>query len=172
MSIDNLTLRCKSMIVLPKEQKGNHMGLDIYGWIEIKDRLDDVWVGAVKVDSELMIDDRNQGMNIFLFSVQFIYEDALAGKRGIPDDASPEYKELEAERGGGHSWIYWQELEHLTWSERLVAVDDDPYTERYLMVEPDFKVDLTGGWELIFALMKTLAEFHGSERVRLVVGFT
>ena len=147
------------------------MSSEIFGWIEIRENLDEIWVAAVKISTPLLRHG-DKIMETFLFSARTVYEDALVGRRGIPDDVSPEFKELNTiEEGGMHSWICWHELEHLVWEERQVETKD-PYTEKYLMVEPDFKVVLTGGWELIFALMKTLSEFHGAERVRLVVGFS
>jgi hypothetical protein len=147
------------------------MGIDIAGWIEIKDHLDDKWIGAVKIGGELIHDDRNYPMQAFLFGIHNPqYENVLASHRGLPHDVSEEAKQSSIAYGEhSHSWITWDELEKLEWQERQRSHGLDTYREKYLAT--DEEVILTGGWNLIFDLMRTLAEYHKANHVRLVVWF-
>ncbi len=145
------------------------MGVDIYGWIEFKLRYDNSWRGAVKVDS-LLINDRNKYMHAFLFNAYGSFAEAIANQRGIPDNASKEFKALaQEELGGGFSWIRWDELEKIQWSEKIDLTTKRPV--KYIQVV-DEEIEVTGGWMLIFDLMSTLAKYHGAGNVRFVVGFS
>lgn len=147
------------------------MGVDIYGWIEFKEQFDGTWFGAVKIDTSLILSDRNKAMTTFLFEGYAYYGKALASQRGIPEDASKEFLDLSKEMmGGGFSWIRWDELEKIQWSEKFDLTAE--IIVKTIQAEPDFEVEMTGGWMLIFDLMSTLAKYHGAENVRFVVGFS
>ncbi|MEO1643889.1 MAG: hypothetical protein AAFR67_01785, partial [Chloroflexota bacterium] len=143
------------------------MGTDIYGWIEVHDYLyPGNWVGVVKVDAPLILNGRNKQMYAFLFSVNAVYEDALAKNRGMPENVSSEFKATQNELAGHSvSWIEWEELSGIKWAERA-SRNIEGLQEKYIVVDDDFEVILTGGWELIFNLMRTLSIFHGSKNVR------
>jgi hypothetical protein len=147
------------------------MGTDIHGWIEVKSDIRKTWFGAVKIESELMLGAKNYGMFAFLFGVRNpVGCEPLANARGLPKDISSEAATEAAQFPGGHSqsWISWQELQAISWESieyENVAVSGKT---RLCTQEP---VVVTDEWNLIFALMRILAAFHGELGVRLVVWF-
>jgi hypothetical protein len=147
------------------------MGIDIAGWIEIKDHLDDKWIGAVKIGGELIHDDRNYPMQAFLFGIHNPqYENVLASHRGLPHDISEDArKSAVVPSWHSYSWITWDELENLEWKESQRGYGIDMRTEKHLTTNEE--VVMSGGWYLIFDLMRTLAEYHKANHVRLVVWF-
>jgi hypothetical protein len=143
------------------------MGIDIYGWIEIKN-IEDSWIGAVKINPNLMNYDRNKAMMGLLFSPYTDYPNAIAANRGLPQYAS---EEASSEKDGfNHSWISWAEIQKLDWQERKNTVNGE-FLERFIWIDENTEVVLTGGWKLIFELMGTLVKYHGIDKVRLVVWF-
>ncbi|MFA4798599.1 hypothetical protein [Pyrococcus kukulkanii] len=125
------------------------MGVDAYGWIEVRDQ---VWVPAVKITH---LADRNYELfsRVFGITENGIKDDAIIGLRGLPEDASPDvrdnYNEFKPEPYA--SWMTYDEFKEL--------------------VYPEVKDCTTPDWELVFKLMKDLAEKYGDYNVRLVVWF-
>jgi hypothetical protein len=124
------------------------MGTDITGWVEVK--RNEHWFGVIKINALVK---RNYQMFDFLFSGRSDdYLAALASKRGIPDDCSPEVQ-THIGYGEGHSgtWIGWQEIQAVDWSKHDSILTDD--------------------WRCLFEMMRLLANQDFINDVRLVVDF-
>ena len=133
------------------------MGVDCYGWVEVHDpssrndvRFSDWWSGVIRIND---IVDRNYRAYGYFFDVRNPFDTSLAGRRGAPPKLS---QEALADAGdpadlSAASWVLWSEIQANDWRTRpeLGAL----------------------GWELLFTLMENLAEYYGSERVRLVIWF-
>jgi hypothetical protein len=144
------------------------MGIDIYGWIEIQ-AIDETWIGAIKISPVLMNHDRNKAMMSFLFNSYSQYQNAIAANRSLPQDSS---KEVMAEKEGfKQSWISWTEIQQLEWQERRITTEQGEFLERFIQIDENTEIVITGGWKLIFELMETLAKYHGVDKVRLVIWF-
>jgi hypothetical protein len=123
------------------------MGTDILGWVEIRLKKNDFWIGVVKID---YLVERNYRMFDLLFGGRSgNFDTALAAKRGRPFPLSGEVDE----RGYSEelTWITWNELEAVDWSQH----------ESFL----------TEGWRSLFDMMRVLANRSDVSEVRLVVDF-
>ncbi|MEO1286188.1 MAG: hypothetical protein AAFV93_00360 [Chloroflexota bacterium] len=150
------------------------MGLDIEGWIEVYDAIEDSWIGAVELTSELLYQDRNPVLMNILFGVRSNNTPAIARNRGIPDNASKRVQEAFAmayeNALHSHTWICLDEIRMIEWLEENQLVEGKPVKQKYIM-DGNYKVYLTGGFNLIFDMMELLAKYHSDDNVRLVVWF-
>jgi hypothetical protein len=124
------------------------MSTDIIGWVEIK--RNNYWFGVVRIDSLMS---RNYRMFDFLFGGRSgNYDTALAGKRGIPQDRSPEVREHWGDSDGIEgTWIGWSEIQAIDWLSHDTIVTDD--------------------WQRLFDIMRLLSQSDLVEDVRLIVDF-
>lgn len=135
------------------------MGVDCYGWIEVRDPstytnatpgFPDWWSGVVRIHD---IVDRDYEAYGYFFDVYRRRETAIAGRRGIPPQVSQEVlsdKLFDPVDPSGASWVGWNELQSRDW---------------------EGSIQLSPGWALVFSLMERLAAQYSAERVRLVVWF-
>ncbi|MFA4798600.1 hypothetical protein [Pyrococcus kukulkanii] len=177
------------------------MGLDIYGWVEV--RYLDRWWAVVKIDNILS---RNYEMFSLLFGVDRLggVNMTIAGMRGFPDDASTEAeRDYQAAEKPPASWITYEEIENFDWNTEVetdyIHIYKDGklvgkvfYTSRltedelkelhekgrlekggltYITGKIRAKDLLSRDWEILLDLMGTLAKHYGSKNVRLVVWF-
>jgi hypothetical protein len=153
------------------------MGVDIYGWVEVKRRDWDQWDGVIRIRFLVW---RSYGMFGSLFGWR--NEDhefrPIAARRGSPEHVSEEYFVERDSYGGqvGETWALWRELAAIDWDEEGEAYIDDigaivgyePGPDRHRERRRDY---LTGGWALLFEMMALLARDHGPDNVRLTVWF-
>lgn len=90
----------------------------------------------------------------------------LSEDRGLPDDASDMARDALTSRTGaqtsrGTTWITWAELAAADWE----GTDRSGTLSRSKVAGPQTH------WAPVWAVMRTLAELHGPEHVRLVVWF-
>ncbi|MEW2259803.1 hypothetical protein [Streptomyces sp. NPDC047869] len=90
----------------------------------------------------------------------------LSEGRGLPDDASDSVRgvfssRVEAQGPYGTTWISWAELAAVDWDE----TDRSGRLSRSMVAGPQTH------WAPVWTVMRTLAELHGPEHVRLVVWF-
>ncbi|WP_329368247.1 hypothetical protein [Streptomyces sp. NBC_01483] len=106
-----------------------------------------------------------------LFGVRNGSFEPLAARRGFPQDASraaARAYQWELEDAHSPSWIDWAELEAAEWDEPEAPIAerptcDDRLTRRQAVRDED--------WGDVWTVMRTLAERHGAENVRLVAWF-
>ena len=108
------------------------MGVDIYGWVEVKEKWG--WEGIINV-SDLL--GRNYDMFGMLFDVKnYTGFEAIAPYRGLPNDASWITKRTYKEGGPyvfGATWVTWKELKEINWDE--VSQDFDGRVHIYIVKE-------------------------------------
>jgi hypothetical protein len=145
---------CVDLFVTDKrEDRGTGMGIDIFGWIELQDKVEWGWRAAIKVNA---IMGRSYEAFYHVFGTQ--WKDSspppLAAGRGIPSDAS---RNAHASEDGsfGHSWLLWSEVEGTPLADGI-----GPEGEQ-----------LGGDWRLLCELMACLGRHYGGEHVRLIVWF-
>ena len=129
------------------------MGVDIHGWIEIKDL--GKWHSVFNIKP---IMGRNYAMFATLFDIKEernIGIAPVAPYRNLPEDAADitrEQFELYKEDAYGVSRIVWEEIDELLKCPKFMDIID-------------------GAWDLTFSIMYLLAMHYGKENVRLVVWF-
>lgn len=134
------------------------MGIDCHGWVEVRDPTTPAgvsigfpnwWSGVVRIDD---IVERNYPVFGYFFDVRNPFDRSVAGRRGLPAHPSRETlaSPVGPTDGSATTWITWAELQASQWMRVL---------------------ELPSGWNLLFTLMARLAEYSGSERVRLVIWF-
>ena len=164
---------------------------DIHGWVEVALEPSDEWAAVISID---VLVERNQSLWGWLFQSAGTFPSVAPG-RGLPSDVSSriahEVDILQAvsDERQIHSftWAYWSEIESIDWGVAplegahttatvLIGQTPGPADVKPQIVRRDFKVrrdtlEHAPGWQLLFDLMRRLAERYGSERVRLVVWF-
>ncbi|MFF8478665.1 hypothetical protein [Streptomyces sp. NPDC015414] len=149
------------------------MSTDISGVIECRplagifgqDDEDAIWHGAI--DLFLLNTGNAYDALACLFGVRNSFGfKPLSEDRGLPGDASDMVRGAFTSRVGaqtfyGTTWITWAELAAADWE----ATDRSGTLTRSKVAGPQTH------WAPVWAVMKTLAELHGPEHVRLVVWF-
>jgi hypothetical protein len=174
------------------------MGQDIHGWVEICwNPEDDEWSGVIRVP---MLVERNRRFWRWMFQRWGDFP-SVAADRGIPDNASYDVKaEFESwkpyvDTADCHSmtWATWAEIEAVDWDAgpkpgplgtpreavyfdvHTIRPDSDGVMQSTIVKEElrTRRDTLKGypGWELLFDLMRRLAQNYRPEHVRLVVWF-
>jgi hypothetical protein len=152
------------------------MGVDIFGWVEVKpdyyDAASDIemvrqWLGIISAGDLL-----NRKYDAFgcLFGVQnyanFI---PVAAARSIPDNASTAVKQefAEFDEAFGASWVTWAELKALDWSEEAARADS-----RIHQYERDAQGHLVyvgkGAWNRQFAEQVFAGQIEESMRAAIL----
>ena len=129
------------------------MGVDIHGWVEIKDL--GKWHSVFNIEP---IMGRNYAMFATLFDIREernIGIAPVAPYRNLPKDVADitrEQFELYEEDAYGVSWIVWEEINQMLKNQKFIDIID-------------------GSWELLFSVMRILSTHYGAKNVRLVVWF-
>jgi len=147
------------------------MGWDALGLVEL--RRDNMWSGAI--NAEPIITHRNYAMYANLFGILNSWQlyQPIIGIRGMPPDASRELIEKFREvKDNGLmtdkiqlTWITWREIEAVDWDESNGKVDIETGSPRYR------REARSEEWNLLFDLMRILADNYGDDNVRLIVWF-
>lgn len=157
--------------VRPRQTAG--MSTDVSGMIECRplariwgeDDEDAVWHAAI--DLFLLNTGNAYDALACLFGVRNTFGfRPLAEGRGLPVDASAGLREAFDACGGaqdvhGTTWINWAELVAANWDE----------TDRSGTRSRSTVAGTETHWAPVWAVMRTLAELHGPEHVRLAVWF-
>ncbi|MGW4909409.1 hypothetical protein [Streptomyces sp. NPDC004270] len=149
------------------------MSTDVSGMIECRplarifgeDDEDAVWHAAL----DLFLLNTGNAYDAFacLFGVRNSFGfRPLSEDRGLPEDASEGLRETFSAWGGpqdahGTTWISWAELAAADWDE----------TDRSGTLSRSTVAGTGTLWAPVWDVMRTLAELHGPEHVRLVVWF-
>ena len=150
------------------------MGVDCYGWVEVQEptthagadvHVPAFWSGVIRINDLI---ERNYSVFGYFFDVRNRFASAVAGHRGIPAKVSEEARaemidplrelsrqalvnaRLDPAQVPGATWVLWSEIEASGWRAHI---------------------ELSPGWDLLFALMEQLAAHYNRDRVRLVVWF-
>jgi hypothetical protein len=151
------------------------MGMDIEGWVEIKDP---TWLGAPSWEGVIAIRYlivQSYGMFESLFGVRVAHGlRPIAANRGLPPDASSRTKadigmrEDEVSAPSwlvAPSWVLWSEILAIDWTETGTAVFP-PATV------PETRLQqMTATRKMLFRIMRLLGKQFGVHNVRLVVWF-
>lgn len=124
------------------------MATDAHGWVEVYDPDDGCW-DAVIVGSQFM--DRDYALFDAWFGVRSTATPTVFAGRGLPEDLSP-HVAAEVKEWGSVAWPTW-----VCWDE--------------CQLQPLPDANALSGWNVLFALMATLAEAYQPQHVRLVVWF-
>ena len=156
------------------------MGVDLYGYIEIKKAEVDeslgeaIWFFVVDVD---ILVERNTDAFGCLFGVRnpnhFV---PVAANRGVPHDASRigQHANENPEWFHSHTWVTWRELRQVNWQESVERRKDENSQEPTFSAKSEriTRAEAVGDtFDLVFDLMKRLAQSFGDDSVRLVVWF-
>ncbi len=114
--------------------------------------------------------DRNYVLFTLLAGVRHCIDDyeVMFEPRGVPADATPEFKQLSEEMGSAghsHSWLTLSEIESIVYTASMPMVDDELTEVIKNHVAGEF-------WDgLVKQQMRPIAEKYGSENVRIVFFF-
>jgi hypothetical protein len=163
------------------------MGVDLSGWVEIRDHRWGEWHGVIRIDSLVH---RSYGMFASLFGLRnYGRFRPTAEGRGVPDDWSSEFHaEWRDGRGNvGTTWVLWSEIATIDWDEEEQEKEKDEEDEQeesgqsttpspIPLVHPTINKHhrrdyLRGGWVTLFKMMELLAADYGADGVRLSVWF-
>lgn len=135
------------------------MSVDWDGWVETRNRETGWWSGVISV---LPLHVRDYVVFGSIFGVHWDSSDPERGPfavdRGLPADASGRVRNEEPQDADGcrYSWVLWSELENSWLATEKDSSDGAP---------------MMAGWITLRSMMAALAEYAGSENVRLVVWF-
>ena len=164
------------------------MGTDIRGWVDFREAWLDESVGETNwypvIDAGWLLA-RDYSAFGALFGVRNSNFAPVAARRGLPEDVSDFVRQDAAWKGShDHTWITWQELREIDWSESAV----DTCVHKYQRSENGEWVRVGGfrsgvervtrrealvdtGFDLVFEMMEAMAKRYGDACVRLVVWF-
>jgi hypothetical protein len=163
---------------------------DIHGWVEVTVS-PGAWAAVISID---VLVERNPSLWSWLFQDQGPFA-SVAADRGLPADVSQriahqvDILQAVSDERQIHSatWVLWSELVAVDWqapplqgarTTATVLIGQRPgqastspqLLRRELKVRQD-TVDHAPGWQMLFDLMRRLAQHYGGQGVRLVVWF-
>lgn len=164
---------------------------DIHGWVEVALHSPEAWAAVISID---VLVERNQPLWGWLLQDAGPFPSVAPG-RGLPADVSQRIAHQvdilqavsDARQIHSPTWAAWAEIESIDWqappmegarTTTMMLIGQTPGPEqtspklvrRALKVRQD-TLDHAPGWQLLFDLMRRLAQQYGGERVRLVVWF-
>jgi hypothetical protein len=167
------------------------VGQDIHGWVEVAWNPLHDWAGVISVG---VLVERNRMFWGWLLRDEGNFG-PIAAQRGVTADASPEVRQrvaeverfIESNEVHSFTWITWSELERINWDEgplegrqpmSLVlkgmvgeGTEQQPDLEPVQLLTRRDTLGDSPGWQLLFDLMRRLAQSYGADNVRIVAWF-